>query len=406
MHRTGFVLSIVALCACGDAAPITPPKNAAELEAVSAANERTGPPTYDIQKFPTLGGKTSRGNSINDRDWIAGYATLPDNLSRHAALWRDGQLTDLGTLGGANSNVPWPGQNDLGMIVGISETDKVDTLHEDWSCASFFPATGNVCRGFVWEDGRMHALPTFGGINGFATGVNNRGQIVGWAETKIPDPTCNKPQILQFRAAIWEGRGREREMYELRPLHGDSTSAATAINDRGQVVGISGDCDVAVGEFSARHAVLWEHGRATRIGDLGGVAWNTPMDINEEGDVVGFSDPPGDADGSFIAHAFFWTKRGGIQDLGMLTGDATSQALAINSHREIVGESCGDVACRAVMWKNGRIYDLNALMGAGFADSLASAQDINEEGVITGRVVDAATHRTVPFIARPREDRH
>lgn len=404
MRRTGFVLSIVALCACGDAAPITPPKSAAELQKVRADRDMSGPPTYDLQKLPTLGGKTSRGNSINDRDWVAGYVTLADNLSRHAALWRDGQLTDLGTLGGANSNVPWPGQNDRGMIVGISETDKPDTLHEDWSCASFFPATGNVCRGFVWQDGRMRALPTFGGINGFATGVNNRGQVVGWAETKVQDPTCTKPQILQFRAALWEERGRET--FQLRPLQGDSTSAATAINDEGQVVGISGDCDVAAGEFSARHAVLWDHGRVTRIGDLGGVAWNTPMDINDEGDVVGFSDPPGDADGSFIAHAFFWSKKDGIADLGMLAGDGTSQALGINSRREVVGESCGDVACRAVIWKHGKIYNLNLLMGASFADSLASAQDINEDGTITGRLVDATTHLTVPFVATPRHERH
>ncbi|MEO8880579.1 MAG: hypothetical protein ABI446_09290 [Gemmatimonadaceae bacterium] len=299
--------------------------------------------------------------------------------------------------------MPWPGQNDRGMVVGISETDKPDTLHEDWSCASFFPSTGHVCRGFVWEGGRMRALPTFGGINGFTTGVNNRGQVVGWAENSVQDPTCTKPQILQFRAAMWEGRGREIE--QLRPLQGDSTSAATAINDRGQVVGISGDCDVASGEFSARHAVLWEHGRVTRIGDLGGVAWNTPMDINEEGDVVGFSDPPGDADGSFIAHAFFWSRRDGIADLGMLSGDLTSQALGINSRGEVVGESCGSPGCRAVIWTHGKIFDLNLLVAGGSGDSLVSAQDINEDGMITGRLFDTTAKITVPFVATPRRDR-
>jgi probable HAF family extracellular repeat protein len=372
---------------------------------VIADRDMRDPALYDIRKLPTLGGNTSRGNSINEGDWIAGYSTLADNLSRHAALWRDGQLTDLGTLGGASSNVVWPGQNDRGAIVGISETDKPDSLHEDWSCSSFLPATGNVCRGFVWEEGRMRALPTFGGTNGFATGVNDRGEVVGWAETKVHDPTCKAPDhVLQFRAAIWNVR--THEMRQLRPLYGDSTSAATAINDEGQAVGISGDCDVDAGEFSARHAVMWDHGRVMRIGDLGGVAWNTPMDINEAGDVVGFSDPPGDAEGSFIAHAFFWSRRAGVKDLGLLPGDATSQALGINSRRQIVGESCSDVACRAVLWENGRMYDLNPLMGSGFADSLASAQDINDDGVITGRLVDAITKLTVPFVATPRRVRH
>jgi len=47
----------------------------------------------------------NRGNSINNRSWVAGYSNLAGNQSRHAALWRDGALTDLGTLGGPNSAV-------------------------------------------------------------------------------------------------------------------------------------------------------------------------------------------------------------------------------------------------------------------------------------------------------------
>jgi uncharacterized membrane protein len=92
----------------------------------------------------------------------------------------------------------------------------------------------------------MTPLPPFaGGYNSYATGANNRGQVVGWAENGVHDSTCNTAfQILQFRAALWEPNG---EMRELPPLPGDSTSAATAINDKGQVVGISGACGIAVG---------------------------------------------------------------------------------------------------------------------------------------------------------------
>jgi uncharacterized membrane protein len=103
----------------------------------------------------------------------------------------------------------------------------------------------------------MTALQPFpGGYSSYATGVNNKGQVVGWAENGVHDPTCNTFfQILQFRAAIWQPNGT---MQELPPLPGDTTSAAVAINDLGQVVGISGDCGVAVGSVSARHAVLWQ----------------------------------------------------------------------------------------------------------------------------------------------------
>ena len=122
---------------------------------------------------------------------------------------------------------------------------------------------------------------------------------------------------------------------------------------------------VAVGEFSARHAVLWEHGRAINIGALGGIAWNTPMAINDAGDVAGFSDLPGDVGGAFNAHAFLWTRKGGIKDLGTLPGDGTSQAAGINSRRQVVGVSCGETSCRAFLWENEVMYDLNALVGAG-----------------------------------------
>src|SRR5207247_5814817 len=84
----------------------------------------------------------------------------------------------------------------------------------------------------------MQALPTLGGNQGFATGVNSRDQVVGWAETTVHDPTCNSPQVLQFRAVLWQPQ--QGAMQQLPPLPGDSTSAATAINDKGQAVGISG----------------------------------------------------------------------------------------------------------------------------------------------------------------------
>jgi len=46
----------------------------------------------------------------------------------------------------------------------------------------------------------MTALPPFpGGFNSYATAVNNRGEIVGWAENGVADPTCNTAlQTLQF----------------------------------------------------------------------------------------------------------------------------------------------------------------------------------------------------------------
>jgi probable HAF family extracellular repeat protein len=242
----------------------------------------------------------------------------------------------------------------------------------------------------------MTALPPFpGGFNSYATAVNNRGEIVGWAENGVQDPTCNTAvQTLQFRAVIWE---RDGTMKELPPLPGDSTSAATAINNRGQVVGISGACGVAVGGVSAAHSVLWQDGVPINIGDLGGHTWNTPTAINNEGTVVGFSLPAGQ-DGTRNFEAFLWTQEGGIQRLGKLPGDIRAEALGVNEKNQVVGLSRGGPHLfRAFIWQNGVMSDLNTMTLAGSL-FLLYANDINNRGEITGEAFDPNTLAAPAFL--------
>jgi probable HAF family extracellular repeat protein len=354
---------------------------------------------YTISYLPTLNGSRNRPSGISNSGWIAGFVNRPGNATRVAAVWRKNVLDTLGTLGGPNSIVQWPGVSNNGLVAGIAETAEPDLLNEQWSCTAFLPSvTGKICLGFFWDGSGLTPLTPLGGFQSFASGVNNAGQVVGWAETPVHDPTCNAPQVLQFRAVVWEPRkGTKRE---LRPLPNDSTSAATAINDAGQVVGISGDCDIAVGQLSARHSVLWEKDTVIDIGDLGGDAWHTPMDINNEGDVVGFSNPLGVIGIDFAPHAFLWTRAGGVKDLGTLPGDAVSQAVGINSSGQIVGVSSGAIN-RAFLYENGVMKNLNDLVGPDFPDLLIVAQHINDAGVIVGRAVRRGSTQQVPFVATP-----
>jgi probable HAF family extracellular repeat protein len=392
MRSTSVAVLLLAAYACAhDSSTALDPR-------VSRASLEVGA-RYTISYLPTLDGSRNRPSGISNSGWIAGFVNRPGNATRVAALWRKGSLDTLGTLGGPNSIVQWPGISNNGLVAGIAETAAPDTLNEQWSCTAFLPSvTGKICLGFFWENGVMTPLPTLGGNQGFATGVNNTGQVVGWAETPVHDPTCNAPQVLQFRAVLWEPRkGTKRE---LRPLPGDSTSAATAINDQGQVVGISGECDIAVGQRSAQHSVLWEQDTVIDIGDLGGDAWHTPMDINSAGDVVGFSNPVGVIGIDFAPHAFLWTRAGGVRDLGTLPGDAVSQAVGINSSGQIVGVSSGAIN-RAFLYENGEMKDLNDLVGPDFPYLLIVAQHINDAGVIVGRAVRRGTTVQVPFVATP-----
>jgi probable HAF family extracellular repeat protein len=372
----------------------------------SAGNVRqsSGPTAYRIAVLPSLGGASSAGFSVNDRGWVAGRSNLPGNQSRHAMLWRNGVVTDLGTLGGPNSAVLWPVKNLRGIVTGITQTNEPDPLGETWSCGFFFPAatrTGKRCVGFKWQNGVMTSLPTLGGTHGFATGSNNLGHVAGWAENTVHDPTCVAPQQLQFRAVVWGPRSDQ--IRELPPLPGDTASAATALNDRGQVVGISGICDQAVGRLSAIHDVLWEDGKPVDIGDLGGVAWNTPMMINQRGDIVGFANASA-ADGTnFNPRAVAWIGDLRIRNLGTLPGDANSQALGINEWRQVVGQSCdAEDNCRAFVWQNGVMRDLNEL--APGDDVLIAANDIDDFGRITGQGFDDESGEFFAFLATPLLD--
>lgn len=376
-------------------------------EAVGTGSHRPGGELteYAVDNLDPLGGTSSVGFSVNNRGWVAGRSNLLGNQSRHATLWRNGKLTDLGTLGGANSAVLWPVKNVGGIVTGVAQTAEPDPLNEKWSCGFFFPAatgTGARCLGFRWRNDEMTRLPTLGGTHGFATGTNNSGRTVGWAENTVQDPTCVEPQELQFRAVVW-GPGKHRiRTRELPPLPGHTVSAATAINDHGLVVGISGICDQAAGRFSAISNVLWKDGEPTELGDFGGVAWNTPMAINDRGDVVGFANRSEGDGGELVPRAFLWIEGQGIRPLGTLPDHVTSQALGINERRQIVGQSCDAAGnCRAFIWQNGLMRDLNDFVAGDYDDVLTTANDIDDFGRITGQGFDDDAPRFVAYLATP-----
>lgn len=372
---------------------------------------------YRIVNLGNLSGTASSGNSLNDIGWASGFGTLADNTSEHAAVWVYGLKFDLGTLGGPNSDVQWPNKNTHGLLSGWSETAALNPYAESWSCTAFTPTgvpTGHVCAGFRWQWGEMTALPALGGYNGFAAGNNDRDEIVGWAETSYHDPTCAKTgqneQVFQFLPVVW-GPG-PHGIRKLPAYAGDPDGAATAINNAGDAVGISGACDVAVGALSAKHALLWRHeGGVVNLGSLGGYGWNTPMAINNRGDVVGFSDLAGDYAGGVLTpnfHAFLWTRESGrMVDIGTLPGDELSEALDINDRGQIVGISLPSL--RAFLYENGRMWNLNDLIAGDPGLFLLEGGGINNRGEITGQACVVADGgcplgaNTPAYLAIPEE---
>ena len=80
---------------------------------------------YTVAYLPTLGGSRNRAAGISNSGLIAGFVNRPGNATRVAAFWRGTVLDTLGTLGGPNSIVQWPGVSNNGIVAGITETAEI-----------------------------------------------------------------------------------------------------------------------------------------------------------------------------------------------------------------------------------------------------------------------------------------
>jgi probable HAF family extracellular repeat protein len=277
---------------------------------------------------------------------------------------------DLGTLGGDNSWTNYGGINDKGDAVGMAETSVPDPDGEDF-CAFL---TKRTCRPFLWRHGHMMALPTLGGNNGEASAINNRGQIVGISETTVQDSGCSpsKPGHI-ISPAFWE-RG---EVRALPTVAGDPDGFVQGINDQGQAVGSSGTCT-----FMAIHAVLWENDTAFELPNLGHDG-NAAYAINDHGQAVGYVST---TDGTTIV-ASLWPNgvHSAVTNLGILPGDGAAFATGINNRGQVVGSTFNSSGwSRGFVWQDGVMTDLNTLIPEDSNLFIIAASNINERGQISG----------------------
>ncbi len=362
-------------------AAVAMPIRLAAQEQSAAQEQMPEPARYTITDLGTLdGGTFSQPFFINRNGMVSGSASLPDG-TQNAVLWLNGQMKDIGApgLGGPNSIAF--GDNERGQAVGEAETSTPDPNGEDF-CGF---GTHLTCLPFLWQHGVMTPLPTLGGNNGVANAINNWGEVAGFAENSIPDPGCPAPQVLHFKPVVWE----KGVIHKLPTFGGDPDGIAQQINDNGQVVGGSGTCATFNTNFLYNlvpvHALLWEKGKATDLGNLGGktgqAGGNIAYDINNQGQVVGNSDLPGDT----TFHAFLWTGRTGMQDLGTFSGDVASVSISINDAGSVVGASLdANFNPRAFLWEEGVMTDLNTLIAGDSPLYLLTGCSINSRGEITG----------------------
>jgi probable HAF family extracellular repeat protein len=344
---------------------------------------------------------------INRRGLVVGIAdtTAPDPYSPncffdclvdHAFAWQDGMLTDLGSLAGTN-NSSWAfASNDRGQIVGISENGAIDPL-------TGFPEV----HGVVWKDGQIIDVGTLGGSESFTGNINNRGKVVGGALNATPDSFGGSlaiplffPVTTQQHAFSW----KNGTITDLGTLGGPD-SQAQYVNASGQIAGQSFTNSAPNSPVTApgcstsgiptEHPFLWD-GTMLDLGSLGGTCGYANW-LTDRGQVIGTMTLAGDT----TNHGFTWDKKNGLIDLGTLGGD-NSEAWFANDAGEVVGRadfSTSSTYHHAFLWKKGHMTDLGTVAGqprsTGFAINSKTqiVGDSSENGWLweNGSIVDLNT---------------
>jgi probable HAF family extracellular repeat protein len=264
-------------------------------------------------------------------------------------------IEELPTLGGPESAAL--GINDLGEVVGYAELP------------------GGEFRAVRWANGVLTDLGTLGGPFSIAYDINDAGRIVGQSESDVFPPGT------RFAFYIDTGDPGQTALANLPYTY---NAIARTVNASKQIAGVSLTIDLV-------DAVVWDAAGAVfklpafilpGQGEDQGDVW----DSNDANDLVGWSMFIDPGSGFIGRRAALWPTGdpgGAIVDLGTLGGNG-SEARGINNAGQIVGYAAVDspATTHAFLWSGGSMTDLGDLSATG--DVVSWAQDINDAAVVVG----------------------
>jgi probable HAF family extracellular repeat protein len=319
-----------------------------------------------------------------------------------AVLWQNGHIMNLGTLPEGGYESAALAVNSAGQVVGAA----MNTIPDANPLALFpvFPIAFQTTqtRAFLWDGAVMRDLGTLGGTDAVAAFINESGQVMGWSYTSTTQVSaCNPYAAVPLGSFIWDQKNGMRNIGTL----GGTCTFAYGLNNRGQIAGYAS----LKGDQNSR-AFLWENGVMRDLGgSLGGIA-TFAFALNETGQAVGGGNLGGDSAAYFHAALWTkvgqitdlgtlgndpCSNATDINAIGQVIGGSISLA-------ECLGE--GD-ATDAFLWENGSIVDLNTLIPPGSPLHLVYPDHINDQGEIAGFGMDVSGNEHA-FLLIPCDANH
>lgn len=293
-----------------------------------------------------------RPEAINDNNVIAGNAVVRVPLnpvqSERGVLWHPGtHYTILGTIS------EYPGFDSDATCINIDGI-AAGYAFEHLSGYDFavhpvmFTANGVVNLGVKNASA------------GWATGINNASQVVGYLEFETPVPGT---EAFLYQNGVMTPLGY--------PVPTIGYSAAYAINNNGLIVGTA----QYVFHPPEYHAASYSNGMWTDLGVVGsgGNFHCYASSVNDSGVVVG-------AWGNALVYGAFVYQNGKIADLK--APNVSSANPVINNAEQIVYGK--------YIYQNGVWQDINTLIQPGSGWQLTGATSINNNGVIVGYISNSS----------------
>jgi probable HAF family extracellular repeat protein len=330
---------------------------------------------YSVEQVGSLGGTTILGRStvataLNDSGQVTGLSYIPaaDGYATiyHAFLYTNHAITDLGTLPGLFS------YQSAGFAINAAGQVTGSSLN----------AAQNAQHAFLNSNGIMTDIGTLGGSSSRGIGINDSGSITGQSFTRRPQDGADVgPYAFYYSGGVFTNIGT---------LGGNVFSWGSAINNAGQITGVSSTAD------GGNRAFLYQNGTLMDLGTLGG-RYSDGLAINSRGEVTGSAGN----NGNNAQHAFLF-RNGAMEDLGTL-GGVSSTGMGINDSGQITGSSYipGNTDQHAFIYSDGFMTDLNALIDPALGITLTEGRGINVLGQIVANGAINASGVQEGFLLTP-----